>query len=144
MQPHSSTNMQHVYKLWKLFLCLFLIISPVLFQACQSQKNKRSGENGPYVIPDSLLHTLKIDTVGSSQTVIGKETRSCLSLPSRALIFDHNRYYALVYKSRTDIRITPLRVIRDGIDSAFISAGVTKGEKVIGSEALFIYTALSH
>ena len=136
--------MQPIYKLRKLFLYVSFIIGTVYFQACQSPKNKSTGDDGPYVISDSLLHSLKIDTVGSSQTVIGKETRSCLSLPSRALIFDHNRYYALVYKSRTDIRITPLRVIRDGIDSAFIAAGVTKGEKVIGSEVLFLYTALSH
>ena len=59
-----------------------------------------------------------------------------LSIPSRALIFDHSQYYVLVYKSPSDITIRPVQVLNTVGDRAYISEGLTEGEHLIGTQAL--------
>lgn len=66
-----------------------------------------------------------------------------ISIPSRALIFDHSQYYVLVYKSPSDITIRPVQVLNTVGDRSFISEGLTVGERLIGTDALLIYQELN-
>jgi cobalt-zinc-cadmium efflux system membrane fusion protein len=79
----------------------------------------------------------------ASITVTEKENKDCLSVPSSAVIFDHSQNFVLVYHSRSDVTITPVTVISAVGDKTFIKTGVTRGEKIISSQAILIYNALN-
>jgi cobalt-zinc-cadmium efflux system membrane fusion protein len=48
---------------------LLLVVAAIFFQACDPQEKKAPAEKEKYVIPDSIVGTLKIDTVKTSQLV---------------------------------------------------------------------------
>jgi cobalt-zinc-cadmium efflux system membrane fusion protein len=79
----------------------------------------------------------------ASITVNDKENKRCLSVSSHAIIFDHSQYYVLVFKSKSDVKITPVQVINAVGDKTFIASGVQEGDKVISSQAILIYDALN-
>ena len=79
----------------------------------------------------------------ASTVVNTTENMTSISIPSRALIFDHSQYYVLVYKSPSDISIRPVQVLNTVGDRSYISAGLKDGEKLIGSQALLIYQELN-
>ena len=79
----------------------------------------------------------------ASITVSDKENKQCLNVPKEALIFDHSQYYVLVFKSQSDVKITPVQIINTVGDRTFIASGVNNGDKVISSQAILIYDALN-
>jgi membrane fusion protein, heavy metal efflux system len=87
-------------------------------------------------------YTLKPEMYASI-TVNDQENRQCLSVPTSAVIFDNSQYYVLVYHSKSDVKITPVKWISANGDKTFISGGVTEGEKIIASQAILIYNALN-
>jgi cobalt-zinc-cadmium efflux system membrane fusion protein len=52
-----------------LFLIIFLVSGSVIFSSCNSDAEKKPEEKAKYSIPDSILKTLKIDTVQKCQLV---------------------------------------------------------------------------
>jgi cobalt-zinc-cadmium efflux system membrane fusion protein len=89
--------------------------------------------------PDYLLKPEMFASVIVNTT----ENKKMISIPSRALIFDHSQYYVLVYKSPSDITIRPVQVLNTVGDRSFISEGLTVGERLIGTDALLIYQELN-
>jgi len=89
--------------------------------------------------PDYLLKP----EMFASVVVNTKANKTMVSIPSRALIFDHSQYYVLVYKSPSDITIRPVQVFNTVGDRSYISEGLTEGEHLIGTEALLIYQELN-
>jgi cobalt-zinc-cadmium efflux system membrane fusion protein len=79
----------------------------------------------------------------ASVLVKNTEDKMMISIPSGALIFDHSQYYVLIYKSPSDITIRPVQVMSTVGDRSFISAGLSQGEKLIGTQALLIYQELN-
>lgn len=79
----------------------------------------------------------------ASITVNDRENKQCLSVPTSAVIFDNSQYYVLVYHSRSDIRITPVKWISAVGNTTFIAGGVNEGDKIISSQAILIYNALN-
>lgn len=79
----------------------------------------------------------------ASITVNEKENRQCLSVPSSAIIFDHSQYFVLVFNSKSDVKITPVKFINAIGDKTFIANGVNEGDKVVSSQAILIYNALN-
>lgn len=80
----------------------------------------------------------------ASVTVINKENKQSICIPSHALIFDNSQYFVLVYNSRFDVRIVPVQILNTIGDKTYISSGLTAGDKIIGSKkALLIYNALN-
>jgi cobalt-zinc-cadmium efflux system membrane fusion protein len=71
------------------------------------------------------------------------ENKKMISIPSRALIFDHSQYYVLVYKSPSDITIRPVQVLNTVGDRSFITEGLKVGERLISTDALLIYQELN-
>ncbi|HWK07274.1 MAG TPA: efflux RND transporter periplasmic adaptor subunit [Puia sp.] len=61
--------MQNSFKTGRRTLTVFLMAAAVFLQACDPQENKPVAAKEKYVIPDTILHTLKIDTVVTSQLV---------------------------------------------------------------------------
>jgi cobalt-zinc-cadmium efflux system membrane fusion protein len=87
-------------------------------------------------------YTLKPEMYASI-TVADQEGKQCLSVPTSAVIFDNSQYYVLVYHSKSDIKITPIKWLSAIGDKTFIAAGVSEGDKVIASQAILIYNALN-
>jgi cobalt-zinc-cadmium efflux system membrane fusion protein len=79
----------------------------------------------------------------ASITVSDKENKQCLSVPSSAVIFDHSQNYVLIFRSKTDVKITPVQVINAVGEKTFIRTGVREGDKVVSSQAILIYNALN-
>jgi len=79
----------------------------------------------------------------ASVTVINKENKDAICVPSGAVIFDHSQNYVLVYKSNSDIEMRIINIINTVGDKTYISSGVEPGDKLIGSQAILIYDALN-
>lgn len=79
----------------------------------------------------------------ASVLVRNTENKKMISIPSGALVFDHSQYYVLIYKSPSDITIRPVQVMNTVGDRAFISEGLSEGEKLIATQALLIYQELN-
>ena len=77
-------------------------------------------------------------------TVTNTENKENICIPSSALIFDHSQYYVLVYNGKSDVKITPVQFINTVGNKTFISSGVSKGQKIIASQALLIYGSLNN
>ena len=72
---------------------------------------------------------------------------TCLNvgcIPSKALVFDNSQYYVLVYKTKSDVQITPVQVLNTLGDKTYIAGGIQPGQQIIGSQALLIYDQLNN
>ena len=72
-----------------------------------------------------------------------KENKSMLAIPASALIFDNNKNYVMVYKSKTNLETRPVDVFRQVGDIAYIASGLNEGETVITHNQLYFYEALN-
>jgi len=89
--------------------------------------------------PDYALKPQMFTTVN----VVQNEGGQSLAVPASALIFDNSQYYVLVYKSPSDIRITPVTIGGTTGNYAYIQSGLQQGDVLIASQALLIYQELN-
>lgn len=73
-----------------------------------------------------------------------KEETLALALPAKAVIRDKNRYFVVVYKSQTDIRIREIKLLNHNLSTIYIASGLEKGEMVITNHQLSIYRSLAN
>ena len=78
-----------------------------------------------------------------SITATNKENTQALCISSHSLIYDNSQYFVLVYKSRSDIAITPVQIINSFNGRTYLSSGVQPGQQLIASQALLIYSQLN-
>jgi len=86
------------------------------------------------LIPDSKA-TIKVSK---------SENKTALSVPSKAVIFDDNRSYVVVFKSRNDIKIKEIQILKQNREVTYISEGLKEGENVITNNQLLIYRSLTN
>lgn len=79
----------------------------------------------------------------ASVTVVHPEKQLMMCIPDKDLIFDHSRYYVLVYRGPRHVEIRPVEVAKEVNGQAFISSGVRPGELILGDQQLLIYQALN-
>ncbi len=75
--------------------------------------------------------------------VFNTEDKTSLEIPTKALIFDDNKYFVVVFKSQSDVKVREVRVERQTDDVAYIAEGLSEGEKVVTTNQLLIYRALN-
>ncbi len=75
--------------------------------------------------------------------VFNTEDRQALAIPSKALIFDNNKYFVVVFKSQNDVKVKEVRIEKQTDDTAYISDGLEAGDKVVTTNQLLIYRALN-
>ncbi len=90
--------------------------------------------------PGYLLKPQMFATV----TVNNGLKQEALSVPNKALIFDHSQYYVIVYKSAKDVKIRSVDIISANGNTTYIKSGLEPGELVIASQAILIYGALNN
>ncbi|KIA88122.1 efflux RND transporter periplasmic adaptor subunit [Kaistella jeonii] len=75
--------------------------------------------------------------------VFQTENMTGLSIPSKALIFDDNRYYVVLFKSQSNVKVQEVKVAKQTPDIAYISDGLKEGDKVMTNNQLLIYRSLN-
>lgn len=86
------------------------------------------------LIPDSKA-TIKVSK---------SENTTALAIPSKAVIFDDNRYFVVVYKSQTDIKVKEIKILRQNSETTYISEGVAEGDSIVTNNQLLIYRSLNN
>ncbi|WP_312901222.1 efflux RND transporter periplasmic adaptor subunit [Chryseobacterium taichungense] len=76
--------------------------------------------------------------------VTSSENTTALTVPSKGVIFDDNRSFVIVYKSRTDVKIREIKVLKQVGDITYISEGLSEGEQVVTNNQLLIYRSLNN
>jgi cobalt-zinc-cadmium efflux system membrane fusion protein len=66
-----------------------------------------------------------------------------VSVNKKALIFDKNKYFLMIYHSKTNIETRQVEVYSSTDEFAYISSGLSPGEKVITKKQMYIYDALN-
>jgi cobalt-zinc-cadmium efflux system membrane fusion protein len=75
--------------------------------------------------------------------VSSSENSTALTIPSKAVIFDDNRSFVVVFKSRTDIKIKEIKILKQVGDITYIAGGLSEGEEVITNNQVLIYRSLN-
>ena len=71
------------------------------------------------------------------------EMKEMISIPSKAIVFDKNKNFVMVYKSKNDIETREVKIYKTSGDKSYIASGLESGEKIISKEQLFIYDAIN-
>ncbi|PQA92401.1 efflux transporter periplasmic adaptor subunit [Chryseobacterium shigense] len=75
--------------------------------------------------------------------VSSSENNTALTVPSKAVIFDDNRSFVVVFKSRTDIKVKEIKIVKQVGEITYIADGLSEGEQVITNNQLLIYRSLN-
>lgn len=71
----------------------------------------------------------------------GKKTMACI--PSESIIFDKNRYYVMVLKSKGQFETREVDVYHPVGGKTYIQSGLKQGELIVCKNALVVYNALN-
>lgn len=88
-------------------------------------------------------NSLLVPESKASITVSYTENKSMIGIPSKALIFDDNKNFVMIYKDRKNIETRPVEIYRQVNDTTYIASGLKEGEKVITRNQLLFYDALN-
>ena len=72
-----------------------------------------------------------------------KTDKTMLAIPSKAIIFDRNLYWVLVYKDKCHIEARKIDIVASNSFDTYVSSGVNPGDKVISNRQLLIYNAMN-
>ncbi|PZP44474.1 MAG: efflux RND transporter periplasmic adaptor subunit [Pseudopedobacter saltans] len=106
----------------------------VLDPQSKVMKVKIALPNTDYALKPQMFTTVNI---------IQNEGGQSLAVPASALIFNDSQYYVLVYKSPSDIRITPVTISGTTANYTYIKSGLQQGDVLIASQALMIFQELN-
>jgi cobalt-zinc-cadmium efflux system membrane fusion protein len=71
------------------------------------------------------------------------EAREMTAIPSKSVVFDKSKHFAMVFRDRNNIETREIKVYKTVGDKTYIEDGLRNGEKVISKEQLFIYDAIN-
>ncbi|MDX2303242.1 MAG: efflux RND transporter periplasmic adaptor subunit [Microscillaceae bacterium] len=66
-----------------------------------------------------------------------------LSVPTKAVIFDKNKYFVMVFKDRCRIETREIDIYKQTTTLTYLKGGLDAGEKVISKYHLLVYDALN-
>jgi len=110
-------------------------IMQVIDPASKALKIRISIPNTDYLLKPQMF---------ANARVVNTEDKQTLCIPSSALIFDHSQYYVLVYSGHGIADIRQVQYLDTYAKKAYLSGGVNKGDRVIASGALQIYSELNN
>ena len=71
------------------------------------------------------------------------EDLTMLSIPTSSVIFDNNKFFVIVFRSRYDVEIREIDIYKQVNGTTYVHSGLKSGEKVISKNQLFIFNALN-
>jgi len=78
---------------------------------------------------------------GMFATVLVRHTadKAMLTIPSSCIIFDHNKNYVMVYKDACHVQTKEVDVLSVLDNQAYISEGISEGDRIITKYQLLVY-----
>ena len=73
---------------------------------------------------------------------VNAQNKSAMAIPQKALIFDNNQSYVVVYKKDCELEIRPVTEIASNSQYIYVEGNLKPGENVITSNGLLIYENL--
>ena len=73
-----------------------------------------------------------------------EEPQRLLTIPSSALVFDNSNNYVLVYNGGKNFLVQKVDLYRSIGNRAYIRSGIKEGDKIVTSNQLLIYNALTN
>ncbi|HXC06337.1 MAG TPA: efflux RND transporter periplasmic adaptor subunit [Bacteroidia bacterium] len=110
-------------------------VMQVMDPASKAMKIRITIPNTDYTLKPQMFATAR---------VVNSENKQELFVPSSALIFDHSQYYVLVYASKGIADIRPVSFVSSYGKKSYINGGLKRGETVLASYALQIYSELNN
>lgn len=92
-------------------------------------------------IPNSDL-SLKPE-MNATVKLLFQESKQMLAVPSTAIIFDKNKNWVMVFKSKSNIETRQVEVYQQLGNTTYVSSGLNEGESVISKNGLLVYDALN-
>jgi membrane fusion protein, heavy metal efflux system len=80
----------------------------------------------------------------TSVSVINQENKNAICISSKALIFDHSRYFVLLYTANGSANITPVQFLGTFGENTYLSGGVKEGDQLVASDTILYYDALNN
>ena len=71
-----------------------------------------------------------------------KEGKKAITIPAAALVSDNGKNFVIIYKSKCDLQLQEIQIIKTVQDKAYISSGLNQGDKVISQNQILLYKAL--
>lgn len=71
-----------------------------------------------------------------------KEGRKAITIPAAALVSDNGKNFVIIYKSKCNLQLQEVQLIKIVQDKAYISSGLNLGDKVISQNQILLYKAL--
>ena len=75
--------------------------------------------------------------------ILNTEKEKMLTVPTTAIVFDKDRDYMLVYKSKTQVDTRPVKVVKTVGDVSYVTGGLKAGETIITKNQLLVYDELN-
>lgn len=75
---------------------------------------------------------------------VNSQNKTALAIPAKALIFDNNQSYVIVYKKDCELEIRPVTETASNSRYIYVEGSLKPGEKVIASNGLLIYENLKN
>jgi cobalt-zinc-cadmium efflux system membrane fusion protein len=72
------------------------------------------------------------------------EPLNMISIPASALIFDNSNNYVLIYEGNKKFKVQKIDLYKTLGTTAYVRSGITEGQKVVSSNQLLIYNALTN
>lgn len=77
-------------------------------------------------------------------TVNNQENTQAVCVPSSAVITDDGNNYVVVYKSKTDLRVARIHILKKNGNHTYVAEGVQPGELVVTGNELLIFEQLNN
>ncbi len=75
--------------------------------------------------------------------VSNKESASAISIPTKALIAQDGKNYVVTYRSKSDLDIAEVNILKTIGEHTYLSGGVQPGQMVVTKEQLLIFNQLA-
>lgn len=91
-------------------------------------------ENPGYLLKPEMYAQVK---------VLNTEAAKALAIPAKAVIFDKDRNFVMVYKDKSHVETRPVVIVKTVGDVSYVQSGLQAGEQIIAKNQLLVYDELN-
>ncbi len=109
-------------------------VSQVLDPQSKAMKVRINIDNSEMMLKPDMFTKVIVNNVQGDQT---------MCVPKAALIPQEGKNYVVIYTSDSDLKVAQVNVLKTVNDKAFITSGVSLGDKVISKNQILIFNQLT-
>ncbi|HEY4787181.1 MAG TPA: efflux RND transporter periplasmic adaptor subunit [Bacteroidales bacterium] len=91
-------------------------------------------DNPDYLLKPEMFANVTVHQVSDS---------SMLAVPAKAVIFDRDKNWVVIYNGKCDIQTRQIEICRSTDSYSYVRSGIKQNEKIVSNLQLLIYNALS-